>query len=503
MREVEKMTNKEKYTKLTEYLEEIKAYNHALNLVYFDQETIVPNKAFADESKTLSKLGNIVFKKMQSPEYVNLVVDLHNDSRGLNTYQKRLVTLKYRRYISRKNITPELDYEMSMAERNSYSSWLKAKNASDYSLFKDDFKKVIDNAKLCISLREDQKETPYDTLLNDYEEGGSVKQLDEVFGRLKAAIIPLLKDIQEHKPPVRDDFLNRKVSVRKQEKFSKYLMKTIGLDMDASLLATTEHPFTMMVAQHDIRITTHFYENMVLSSIYSTIHEGGHALYAQNEGQKNYDYYINDSMTSGSHECMSRLFENMIGRSRGFIHFIYPKFIRQFKEFKDVSEEELYEAINIAKPNLIRTEADELTYGLHIIIRYEIEKMIINGDVSVDELPAIWNKKYKEYMGIDAPNDKEGILQDVHWSGASFGYFPSYALGNMYAAQIVYHMRKDFDVDAALEKGKIILFKKWLCKNAYPFGSQMDPNEWIIKVTGEPLNPQYFIDYLTEKFKVR
>lgn len=497
------MTNKEKYLKLTEYLDDIRTYYHAMGLISFDQQTIAPKKAYDEQSQTLSKLSNKVFKITQDPEYVKLVLELHDNPKGLNYYQKRLITVLYRRYISSKNITPEMDYEFNMACHKSYASWINAKNANDYELFKDDFKKIVDFTKQFEASREDRKKTPYDTLLNDYEEGGSIEQLDSIFNRLKDAIIPLIKKIQESGYAPREDFLSRRIPIKKQEKFSQYLMKLIGLDMDATLLSTTEHPFTSMISQHDVRITTHYYEDMFLSNVYSTIHEGGHALYGQNESQKAWDYYINDTMTSGSHECMSRFYENMIGRSKGFIHYIYPKFRRLFKELKDVSEEELYQGINIARPSLIRIEADELTYCLHIIIRYEIEKMLINGEVEVEGLNKVWNEKYKEYLGVEVPSDKEGILQDVHWSGASFGYFPSYALGNLYAAQLMYYMRKDFDVDEALETGKIKLFKKWLQKRAFPYGSMMDPNDWIIKVTGEPLNPQYYIDYLTEKFKVK
>lgn len=494
------MTKKEKYLKLVSYLDDIRTYYHALALVSFDQQTISPKKAYDAQSETLSKLANKVFKITQDKDYVNLVLDLYNNQNGLNFYQKRLVTVLYRRYISSKNITPEMNYNYNLACHKSYASWVKAKNANDYNLFKEDFKKVVEYVRLFESLREDKKATPYDTLLNDYEQGGSIKQLDEIFNKLKGAIIPILKEIESRNYKPREDFLSRRVAIKKQEKFSHYLMKLIGLDMDATLLSTTEHPFTSMIAQYDVRITTHYYENMFVSNIYSTIHEGGHALYGQNESKKAWDYYINDTMTSGSHECMSRFYENMIGRSRGFIHYIYPKFHKTFKEFKDVSEEELYQGVNIAKASLIRTEADELTYCLHIIIRYEIEKLLVNGEIEVDDLATIWNQKYKEYLGVDVPGDKDGVLQDVHWSDGSFGYFPSYALGNLYAAQLMHYMRKDFDVDKALETGKLNLFKKWLCKNAFPYGSLMDVNDWIIKVTGEPLNPDYYIAYLKEKF---
>lgn len=496
------MNNIEKYNKLKEYLEEIKTYNHAISLISFDQETIVPKKAFDKESETIAKLADKAFRIKQSKEFTNLVKELHNDSSELNIYQKRLIELLYRSYENDKNITPEFNYEFNITSNKAYSSWLEAKKAKDYKIFKEDFKKMIELTRKSIELRESKKETIYDTLLDDFEKGGSIKQLDSIFNELKATIIPLLKSIQDSGVKYREDFLSRKISIDKQEKFSKYLMQLIGLDMDATLLSTTEHPFTSMICEDDVRITTHYYEDMFISNIFSTIHEGGHALYAQNEGHTNHEYYINDMMSSGTHECMSRLFENMIGRNKNFIHYIYPKLIETFPEFKDVSEEELYQGVNIAKASLIRTEADELTYCLHIIIRYELEKDFINGKISVDEIPDLWNKKYKEYLGITVPDDSMGVLQDVHWAG-SYGYFPSYALGNIYAAQIMHYMKKDIDVDNILRNGEVFKIRDWLTKHAYQIGSLYDPYEWIVKVTKEEINPKYYLDYLTEKYSIK
>lgn len=495
------MTNKEKYLKLITYLEDIKTYQHAISLIAFDLQTIAPKKARENQSETLSKLSNKIFEITKNEEYVKFLLDLHENNKGLNTYQKRLITILYRRYISSKNITAKMDYDYTMACYKSYDSWLKAKEANNYKIFEKDFKNIVDYCRLFISLRDDKKNIPYDTLLNDYEYGGSIAQLDEIFSKLKKAIIKILKD-RENVKEIDESFLTRKVAIKKQEKFSKYLMKTIGLDMNATLLATTEHPFTSMIAKHDVRITTHYYERLFFSNVYSTIHEGGHALYGQNESKLAYKYYLNDTMSSGMHECMSRFYENMVGRSKAFINFIYPTFHKQFKEFSDISKDRLYEGVNIAKPSLIRTEADELTYCLHIIIRYEIEKMLINGQVEVEDLPEIWNQKYQEYLGIDCHDDSTGILQDVHWSDGSFGYFPSYALGNIYAAQIMHYMNKEFDVYQAIQEGKFNLIKKWLYKHAFKYGSLMDPNEWIIKVTNEPINPKYYIEYLTNKYSL-
>ena len=205
-------------------------------------------------------------------------------------------------------------------------------------------------------------------------------------------------------------------------------------------------------------------------------------------------------MTSAMHECISRFFENIVGRSEEFIHFVTPK-LRELSgdTFADVSERELYEAVNIARPGLIRMEADELSYCLHILVRYELEKAFVNGDITVDEIPALWKTKYKEYLGVEVPDDARGCLQDVHWTG-SYGYFPSYALGNAYGAQILRTMEKDFDVHAAIRAGELTKLRDWLTEHVFGIGSMMTPDEWIRAITGESLNVNYYLDYLEEKF---
>ena len=231
------------------------------------------------------------------------------------------------------------------------------------------------------------------------------------------------------------------------------------------------------------------------------IHEGGHALFMQNEPDETVMNHMADRMTNGMHECISRFFENIIGRSEAFIEFIYPK-LRELSgdTFSDVSARELYEAVNIAQPGLNRCEADELTYCLHVLIRYELEKAFINGEITVDEIPDVWNAKYREYLGVEVPNDTEGCLQDVHWSGWDYGYFPSYALGSAYGAQILRRMEKDFDVFEEVRKGNLIKVSRWLIDNVFSIASLSTPDEWIRTITGESLNTDYFLDYLEGKF---
>jgi carboxypeptidase Taq len=312
--------------------------------------------------------------------------------------------------------------------------------------------------------------------------------------------LPLVKRIALEGKPIREDFMTRKVSIPQQEAFSRWLLKLEGLRESALTLMTTEHPFTDNYGPMDVRVTTHYYEDRFVSNIFSTLHEGGHALFMQNEPAALFADHAAENMTSAMHETISRFYENIIGRSKEFVTYIMPKLRETTGDlFDDVSEQELFEAVNVARPGLIRMEADELTYCIHIMIRYELEKAYMNGEITVDEVPALWNAKYKEYLGLDVPNDELGCLQDVHWTGM-FGYFPSYALGNAYGAQILRTMQKDLDVSGCVAKGDLIPIRDWLTEHVFSIASITTPDEWIRAITGEPLNVDYYLDYLENKF---
>ena len=313
-------------------------------------------------------------------------------------------------------------------------------------------------------------------------------------------IVPLVRRIQAEGKPIRTDFMSRPCPISQQEAFSRYLLELEGLKQDALVLMTTEHPFTTNFGPRDVRVTTHYYEDNFVSNIFTTLHEGGHALFMQNEPEEFYREHAADSMTNGMHECISRFYENLIGRSEAFVHFIYPK-LQELSggTFADVSERQLYEAVNAAAPGLNRCDADELTYCLHIMIRYELEKAFMNGEITVDEIPALWNRKYQDYLGVAVPDDAQGCLQDVHWTMPA-GYFPSYALGSAYGAQILRTMEKDFDVFACAAKGDLLPIRDWLKSHVFSIASVTTPDEWIRAITGESLNPEYFLTYLEKKF---
>ena len=489
-----------RWKQLSAILDEVAVYGRAIGKVDFDMQCVAPPEGLEQAGADEAVLGKRIHALLHSKRYEKLVCSLYEDPGELTDVQHRVVELLHREYDKSKNESAKFAFERDMVLSTAYARWLEAKQASDFSLFRESFASVVDYTRRTIDLRGEKKGSWYDACLDDTEYGGSEAQLDEFFGALRERIVPLMRRIRAEGKPVRTDFLSRPCPIPEQEAFSRWLLELEGLRPTALVLMTTEHPFTTNFGPEDVRVTTHYYENAFLSNIFSTLHEGGHAMFMQNEPEEFYKNHLDDSMSNAMHETISRFYENLIGRSRAFIRFIYPK-LREFSPalMEGVSEQELYEAVNVAEPGLIRMEADELTYGLHILVRYEIEKELVNGRITVDEVPALWKAKYRDYLGVDVPDDARGCLQDVHWAGG-FGYFPSYALGNAYGVQILRTMEKDFDVFAAVEKGELSRVGDWLKENVFSRGSLMDPDEWIRAITGESLNVNYFLDYLEEKF---
>ena len=495
------MTNRQKLAKLFRLQEEIEAFARSLGKLNFDMECCAPKAGLSQAGADIALLGKQYYKLTHAKAYISLLCDLHADPSDLTPVEKRAVDCLWLNWSKTKNISPKLSYEMDLAAARAWEDWLNAKQNKDFSLFRDSFAAVIGYSRKAVSLRDEQKATVYDTLLDDYEPGGSIEQLDAFFDAVKARVLPLIRRVVTEGKPIRTDFLTRPVSIDKQEALSRRLLELEGLSPDKLVLMTTEHPFTDHYGPDDVRVTTHFYEDNFFSNIFSTLHEGGHALFMQNEPRAYYENHAADNMTSAMHECVSRFYENIVGKSEAFIRYITPT-LREIcgEALSDVTERELYEAVNIASPGLIRMEADEVTYPIHILIRYELEKAFVNGEIGVDEIPALWNAKYKEYLGLDVPDDALGCLQDVHWTG-SYGYFPSYALGGAYGAQILNTMEREFPVFEAIGNGDLKQVGDWLTERVFPYASMTTPDEWIRKITGEGLNVTYYLDYLETKCK--
>ena len=496
------MENTERLSRLFARLDEIEAYTRVMGKVSFDMECCAPPEGLEKAGEDIAALGRQLFALTHAPEYITLLSELHSDSSGLTPVQKKTVEHLYEEYAKTKNISPELNYEIDLAAGRSYGDWLRAKQQSDFSLFRDSLEALIRYQKLTIDLRDRHPDGYCNTCLDDNEKGCRENQLDGFFNALRERIVPLLQRVQTEGKTVRTDFLTRKVPVAKQEEFARFLLETEGLRNSALVLMTTEHPFTTNFGPNDVRVTTHYYEENFVSSVFSTLHEGGHALFMQNEPEEFYANHCAGFATNGMHETVSRFFENIVGRSEGFLRFLLPR-LRALtgNVFSDVTDREFFEAVNAVRPGLIRIEADELTYCLHILVRYEVEKAFMNGTITVDEIPSCWNRIFREVMGLDVPDDARGCLQDVHWSGFGFGYFPSYALGNAYGGQILHRMKQDLDFDACMLKGDLKSVGGWMKQHVFSVASVSTPDEWIRTITGESLNPIYYLDYLEEKIK--
>lgn len=343
---------------------------------------------------------------------------------------------------------------------------------------------------------------PYNAMLNEFEPGLTVEKLDPLFKELREKSVELLNKIKASQSQPREDIFAQEYDVEAQKKFNQYILPLIGFDMEGGRLDETVHPFASSVNTGDVRITTRYLKDNVRSAIFGTIHEAGHGMYEQGVNPAFEGRVIRRGTSFGIHESQSRFLENMVGRSKEFWTYFYKDLQEHFPEqLQNVSLEDFYAATNRVDPSFIRVEADELTYNLHIMIRYEIEKGLFAGEYEVKDLPKVWNEKIEEYLGITPPTDTLGVLQDVHWSFGGFGYFPSYSLGNLYAAQILYTFIKEMpDFYDKIEQGDFMAIRGWLRENIHQYGKLYSPNELIVNVTGEELDAKYLVRYLEEKY---
>ncbi len=474
------------------------AYGHAMGILSFDDETVAPKGSYIPRGKTMGVLSELSYKLTTGDEAMGLLDWLKEHVDELSDEDRRRVEIRDKRSRQLRAIPVEEYVAYSELINEASNVWREAKNNSDYKLFEPYLGKIIDAQKRFASLVAPDMD-PYDYCLDQYEEGLTQDKCEEFFGSLREHIVPLLEKIKAAKP-IDTSFLEVSFPVSAQRELSKKLMELEGLPEENCILGEVEHPFTTGFSKYDMRITTHYYENNFLSSMYSVIHEGGHALYDMHSDDRFVFTSLEGGVSMGVHESQSRFYENIIGRSREFVTLIYPELIRLCPKLAAHSAEELWRAANVARPSLIRTEADELTYPLHIMVRYEMEKAMMKGEVNTSELPEMWNGLYKEYLGIDVPDDKNGILQDSHWSGGAIGYFPSYALGSAYGAQLLAKMGESLDVRETVKKGDLKPVNDWLEERIWRYGCLYKPAELMERAFGGPFDPKYYTDYLERKF---
>lgn len=486
--------------RLTKLMQKMKHYEEAIGLMHWDLRTGAPRQATEGRAAVISFMSGELFQLQTSDRMQKLLQTLQSNLSSYSRTDQKCIEECQRIFNQSKKI-PQAQFEQYVTlTAQAESIWEEAKAKNNWALFAPYLTRIVEMNRTFISLW-GYEQHPYDALLDMYEPGLTVGQIDPIFELLREETVSLLsivKNATQH-PDVR--ILSRPVSARVQMEFAKQMLQKIGYNFDAGRLDYSVHPFATGLNLGDVRITTNVRPADLSFCLFSSLHEGGHALYEQNISPTLAGTVLCAGASMGIHESQSRLWENQIGRSDAFWAHAWP----QLKEacpgvFDDVDQSEFVRALNAVSPSLIRIEADELTYNLHVLIRYELEKALFEGSLEVKDLPQAWNEKYKAYLGVEPLTDGEGVLQDVHWAGGAFGYFPTYTLGNLYAAQFYAAFRKAHpSFDTEMELGDFTNLATWLKHNIHTYGKQKSPAELVRDVTGEPLNPDYFIAYIREK----
>jgi carboxypeptidase Taq len=465
----------------------------------WDQETYMPGKAIDWRSEQLAWLAGQSHKNETAPEIGALLKSLESDTPS-DDREEALIRLARREFRIASVFPEEYVIEKTRHHSQSQNAWAKARQENDFDYFRPFLEKNFEYARRDAEYL-GYEDHPYNALLDLYEPGMKAAELKSLFDPLGVYLADLVRRIGE-KEQVRSDFLNRSCPVDKQEALGKEILQIMGYDFERGRLDATAHPFTTELGPRDIRVTTRYDEFEFTSNLFSVIHEGGHGLYEMGVDEDLAETFLGEGTSLGIHESQSRLWENLLGRSRAFCDGCLPLFRDSFPDvFGDVDGETLYRGINRVQPSFIRVEADEVTYSLHVILRFNLELALLEGSLDVKNLPEAWKEESKKLLGIIPEKYSQGVLQDVHWSFGLIGYFPTYALGNLYGAQFLRAMRRDIpDLDGLLRKRECAAPLDWLRKNIHSHGSVYPAAELCRRVTGEPLDYRYFIDYLEEKY---
>lgn len=472
-------------------------------LLGWDQMTYMPPKGATERSEQTALISKISHEKMISPElwkHVNHLME-PNVFMSLSERDKNVVKRLHKDLEKARKIPSDFVERMARANTLAYQAWEEARNRNDFKVFSPHLKKIVDLKKEYagyISL----PGSPYNSLLDDYEEGMTVDRLKQEFSFLRSKLVEVLNKIKNSKKYETQHDLDIKFDVETQRKLCDIVLEKMHLKNDSFRLDVSTHPFTTSMGYDDIRITTSFDRPNPLFSFFSTVHEAGHALYEAGMPRGEYKYtVISDSPSVGLHESQSRFWENMIAHGKPFWRYFYHLFKKTMDKQFDVDFEQWYHFVNLVKPSTIRVEADELTYCLHVILRFEIEVDLVEDKITVEELPNIWNEKMDEMLGVKPDNDVEGVLQDMHWSNGVFGYFPTYAIGTIYASQLFKKLSEEKpDIVFEIEKGEFGNIISWLRENIHKYGRLMTADEIIKKACGEGLNSKVFVEYLEDKY---
>lgn len=489
------------FLQFKEKLIELSHLSSALALLHWDREVNMPPKAVVARAQTTSALAGVLHERFLAIRPFLLPLKRDLDDGKLDEESSIVIREVWREFEKAEKLPTDFVKELARVTSEAHATWVEARAKSDFIKFAPHLKKIVElkreEAKLV-----GYKNSPYDALLDTFEPYATTEEVSITLKELKDFLIPFIQKIKNSSVKVNRDILKGDFPIEKQVEFNRFVAEKMGYDLGAGRIDVSVHPFTTSFHPQDVRFTTRYDKADVFAALMITIHEAGHALYDQGILVENFGTPLGEPISFGIHESQSRSWENLIGRGKPFWTYLYPELQKKFPEpFAKISLDSFYQVLNCVEPSFIRAEADEVTYNLHIILRFEIEKELIEGSIEVDDLPSIWNDKFKEYLGLEIPNNSLGVLQDVHWSGGAIGYFPFYILGNLYSAQFYSASKKDIpDLEEQISRGEFTNFLQWLRKNIHIHGKLYTARDLVMQVTGEPLKSQYFMDYLKRKY---
>jgi carboxypeptidase Taq len=492
----------EKYEKLKTLLGEVADLNYATAILGWDQQTYMPAGGAEARGNQLATLGRITQIKFTSDEIGKLLDDLQKEFADADpdSDEARLIKVTKHDYDQATRVPPDFVAEFAMVTTRAHEAWVEARSKSEFSVFQPHLEKVVEMGKQFVSFFP-PADHPYDVLLDQFEPGMKTADVKEIFGILRPKQVELIQAISSSKQ-VDDSFLRLDFEEQKQWDFGVDVVTKFGYDWKRGRQDKSTHPFTTSFSINDVRITTRFEPNSGASALFSTMHEAGHAMYEQGSKQDFERTPLAGGASLAVHESQSRMWENLVGRSLPFWKHFYPRFQELFPEqVGNVDLMTFYKGINKVQPSLIRVEADEATYNMHIMLRLEMEIGMIEGTIDIKQLPEIWNTKMEEYLGVIPPNAARGVLQDIHWSSGLMGYFSTYALGNLISAQLWEKINQDIpNLQDQIQSGKFETLLGWLREKIHVHGRKFEPQELVQKVTGSKIDPTAYLKYLNDKY---
>jgi carboxypeptidase Taq len=491
------------YEQLLQRVQEIDDLNKAGSLLAWDREVVMPKGGIAERIAQMTTISSLSHRMFTSDELGDLIEKAAAELNGADYEGKEasLIRLLRRTYADARKLPAEFVTRSSTISGQAREAWVQARAENDFPHFKPWLEQIVG---LCQEMAElyGYEDEKYDALLDKYERDMKTSEVRAIFEAVKTELIPLREAIDESPVKLDDSILHQPYEIERQKTFARSIAEAIGYDFNRGHIGTVVHPFAISFSRNDARITTRWYPDFLCPSLFGTLHECGHAMYEQGTHADLARTPLARGTSLGIHESQSRMMENIVGRSRGFWQAHFPELQNLFPEaLGNYTAEDFYRAVNKTQPSYIRVEADELTYNFHIILRFELEQAMLNGDLAVADLPTAWNDKMQSLLGIVPPNDSQGCLQDVHWSRPGFGYFPTYALGNLYATQFFETATSQNPVILdELAQGKTTTLLSWLRENIHQHGRKFTPGELVRRVTGQPLSHAAFMRYVSAKF---